>query len=208
MAFSFKKSLLDKGCDLAQVEEWLRIRSKKKAVDSEHAFKTFLKECEKANISPSEAVSTCIDNQWKGFKAQYLDGVSGGSEVMERHFKGMQDKDIGIRVANVMIDIWGGKYQLFLKPFDSLKSLQSHWKNYIPYLKENIERLDQAKDRITRDRIAGNTNLDFPSIPTILQYMGPVKSSEVKKYREPTQEERENQKVVVSKLKDSFNENT
>jgi len=121
-------------------------------------------------------------------------------------FSGMNDKEICQRVEGVMFEIWGHRYKSFVEKFPTLKEFQLHWKNYIPYLKENIERLDQAKDRITRDRIAGNTNLDFPSIPTILQYMGPVKSSEVKKYREPTQEERENQKVVVSKLKEEFNE--
>ena len=71
--FNFKNSLIESGFNSDLVNEWCSIREKKKAVNSEKAFKDFLTEVEKTGIEKNVILEYITDGsrQWKGFKATW-----------------------------------------------------------------------------------------------------------------------------------------
>lgn len=69
--FSFRKSLLSYGVSKELVSDWLKVRAKKKATNSETAFKALVRESSKAGVSINEAVMVCVENSWSGFKADW-----------------------------------------------------------------------------------------------------------------------------------------
>lgn len=71
--FNFKNSLIEAGFNSDLVNEWCSIREKKKAVNSEKAFKDFLTEVEKTGIEKNVILEYITDGsrQWKGFKATW-----------------------------------------------------------------------------------------------------------------------------------------
>lgn len=70
--FDFHKALLEAGFDAELSAEWLKIRKAKKAVNSELAFKNFMREVEKSGRSPNEILALVVQKQWKGFEASWL----------------------------------------------------------------------------------------------------------------------------------------
>jgi len=70
--FNFKQNLFLGGADYDDIDNWMAVRKKKKAVNSERAYKTFLAEVRKAGITVREAVKICSAKQWKGFEASWL----------------------------------------------------------------------------------------------------------------------------------------
>ncbi|GIJ96593.1 hypothetical protein CAPN001_11620 [Capnocytophaga stomatis] len=70
--FDFRKALLEAGFDPELSAEWLKIRKAKKAVNSELAFKNFMREVEKSGRSPNEVLAIVVQKQWKGFEASWL----------------------------------------------------------------------------------------------------------------------------------------
>lgn len=71
----FREALINLGVDTDIADEFMLIRKKKKAINTKHAFEMMLAEANKAGITLAEAVKICVDNQWKGFKAEYLQGL-------------------------------------------------------------------------------------------------------------------------------------
>tara|TARA_R110000824_G_scaffold130852_1_gene292766 strand:- start:1847 stop:2557 length:711 start_codon:yes stop_codon:yes gene_type:complete len=67
--FDFKKELLALGVDNNTLSDWLAVRAKKKAVNSQTALNGLLSEIRKAGITPNEAVKISAENSWSGFKA-------------------------------------------------------------------------------------------------------------------------------------------
>lgn len=70
--FNFQQAMTDAGFDPELSAEWLKIRKAKKAVNSEIAFKNFLREVEKSGRSPNEVLALVVQKQWKGFEASWL----------------------------------------------------------------------------------------------------------------------------------------
>lgn len=70
--FSEKLAYFDLPEDL--VEEWLDIRKKKKAVDSERAWNVFIAEVEKSGISIKRVLEKCCTSGsgWVSFKAEWI----------------------------------------------------------------------------------------------------------------------------------------
>lgn len=71
----FREALINLGVETDIADELMLIRKKKKAINTKHAFEMMLAEANKAGISLAEAAKICVDNQWKGFKAEYLQGL-------------------------------------------------------------------------------------------------------------------------------------
>lgn len=70
--FNFSQAMIDAGFDPELSTEWLKIRKAKKAVNSELAFKNFLREVEKSGRSLNEVLTLVVQKQWKGFEASWL----------------------------------------------------------------------------------------------------------------------------------------
>ena len=85
--FSFKSSLIELGVETETVDTWLMIRKKKKAVNSEIAFKGLLKQIELATLSPSECILMACENSWSGFRAEWVKNKNlnnGTTEKLQR----------------------------------------------------------------------------------------------------------------------------
>lgn len=70
--FNFRKAMLNEGFAPELVNEWLKIRKAKKAINSELAFKTFIEQVRKTNQDINAILSIIVQKQWKGFEADWL----------------------------------------------------------------------------------------------------------------------------------------
>ena len=70
--FNFKKELLSLGVDKKHLQDWLEVRKKKKAANTETALKGFLSEVEKSGLSVDQAVKKSAENSWSGFKSSWV----------------------------------------------------------------------------------------------------------------------------------------
>ena len=70
--FNFRKAMLNEGFAPELVDEWLKIRKAKKAINSELAFKTFIDHVRKTNQDINAILSIIVQKQWKGFEADWL----------------------------------------------------------------------------------------------------------------------------------------
>ena len=70
--FNFKTALIDLGVENSVVSDWLQVRSKKKATNSETAFKKIKSELDKSPISPNDSITKAVEKSWSGFEAAWL----------------------------------------------------------------------------------------------------------------------------------------
>ena len=70
--FNFRKAMLSEGFAPELVDEWLKIRKAKKAINTELAFKTFIEQVRKTNQDINTVLSIIVQKQWKGFEADWL----------------------------------------------------------------------------------------------------------------------------------------
>ena len=70
--FNFRKAMLSEGFAPELVDEWLKIRKAKKAINTERAFKTFIEQVRKTNQDMNTVLSIIVQKQWKGFEADWL----------------------------------------------------------------------------------------------------------------------------------------
>ncbi|EKY12207.1 DUF6291 domain-containing protein [Capnocytophaga sp. oral taxon 324] len=70
--FNFKKAMLAEGFAPELVDEWLKIRKAKKAINSELAFKTFIEQVRKTGQDKNAILERVVQKQWKGFEASWL----------------------------------------------------------------------------------------------------------------------------------------
>lgn len=68
----FRKSLLDLGANEQHVDDWIEVRSQKKASFTETALKALIKECQENNFPIDDAVRICAENSWQGFKYKWI----------------------------------------------------------------------------------------------------------------------------------------
>lgn len=70
--FSFKSALLEFGFSPDLVNEWLMIRKRKKAINSEISFNNIIEQIKKTNQPPDNVLKIIVNKQWKGFNAEWL----------------------------------------------------------------------------------------------------------------------------------------
>lgn len=70
--FDFKKSLLSFGFDSILVDEWLKVRRVKKAVNSEIAFKGFIREVKLNGQDINFILQKCVEKGWRSFECDWL----------------------------------------------------------------------------------------------------------------------------------------
>lgn len=70
--FNFKKSLIELGVKENIISDWLKVRSKKKASNTETAFKQLKKQIELSHLSANDCITKAVENSWSGFKAEWL----------------------------------------------------------------------------------------------------------------------------------------
>ena len=84
--FDFKKSLLSLGIPNQIISDWLKVRSKKKAVNSETAFNAIKKQIELSGATPIDCIKKAVEKSWCGFEAEWYlnankqnNGITGKS---------------------------------------------------------------------------------------------------------------------------------
>lgn len=70
--FDFKQALLDLGVGENVANDFLLVRKNKKATNSETAFKRIQTEIAKSGLSANDCITVSVENDWKGFKAEWL----------------------------------------------------------------------------------------------------------------------------------------
>ena len=70
--FNFKKAMLAEGFAPELVDEWLKIRKAKKAINSERAFNTFIEQVQKTGQDKNAILERVVQKQWRGFEASWL----------------------------------------------------------------------------------------------------------------------------------------
>lgn len=71
-SFDFKKQFLDLGVEAKILEDWLKVRKTKKAVNSETAFNSIKKKMEASGKSFNECVRISAEKSWAGFDIEWL----------------------------------------------------------------------------------------------------------------------------------------
>ncbi len=74
--FNFKKSLLEYGFEEMLVNEWLAIRKKKRAVNSEFSFNLFVSQVEKTGADKNEVLRLVAEKQWVGFNHVWMKSIN------------------------------------------------------------------------------------------------------------------------------------
>lgn len=70
--FNFKKELIALGISNQVVSDWLIVRAKKKAANTETAFNSIKKEILKSPIPANESMTIAVEKNWQGFKAEWI----------------------------------------------------------------------------------------------------------------------------------------
>ncbi len=79
--FNFKNALLDLGIENQIVSDWLKVRTKKRLVNSETAFNAIKLQIEKSNLSAADCIKIAVEKSWGGFEAIWLNENSGKKEL-------------------------------------------------------------------------------------------------------------------------------
>ncbi len=74
--FSFTVALKNLGADEQLIKDWLIVRKTKKASNTQTAFTTFEKQFSKTGLNINPVLKICIDRDWKGFNASWLNNVN------------------------------------------------------------------------------------------------------------------------------------
>ena len=74
--FSFVEALKNLGADEQLIKDWLIVRKTKKASNTQTAFTTFEKQFSKTGLNINLVLKVCIDRDWKGFSASWLNNVN------------------------------------------------------------------------------------------------------------------------------------
>lgn len=70
--FNFKKAMLSLNIPENILDDWLKVRLKKRASNTETAFKGIVREINASGISATECVRMAAENSWTGIKAQWV----------------------------------------------------------------------------------------------------------------------------------------
>lgn len=79
--WSMKSALKELGVEESIISDWLKIRSKKKATNTETAFKAIKNQIMLSGKSANECIKICVEMDWKGFKADWLSNKQNNQPV-------------------------------------------------------------------------------------------------------------------------------
>ena len=80
--FNFKKSLIDLGVDSQVASDWLKVRSKKKAANTETAFKKIKSEIDKSGKDANFCIKIAVERSWQGFQSDWIKNINNSSQQL------------------------------------------------------------------------------------------------------------------------------
>lgn len=73
--FDFKRSLLALGVDEKIISDWLKVRAKKKASNTETAFNRIKKQIEQCNLPANDCIRIAVEKSWSGFESDWINNL-------------------------------------------------------------------------------------------------------------------------------------
>ena len=88
--FNFKNSLIELGFEKPLIEDWLKVRIKKKATNTVTALTRFVNQVQKSDTDINRILRLCVEKDWKSFEAVWLANVpefkkGGGTNLGADH---------------------------------------------------------------------------------------------------------------------------
>ena len=146
--FSFKNELIGLGVEESIVDDWLTVRKKKRASNTETAFKGLINQIEKTSLSTNEAIKLCVENSWSGFKADYVKDETSNipyekiMELFNKHCPALKTCfDLTATRKRGIAEIWNadtrhqdGKFWIkYLSTINSSADITNQWENSADY---------------------------------------------------------------------------
>ncbi len=94
--FSFLKNLIEKGVVEQVAKDWLEVRRRKKASNTETAFKGLETQIVKSGLDWNEAITIAVTHSWAGFNADWVTNKPELPPIAE------QNKEIQDRIAKTL----------------------------------------------------------------------------------------------------------
>ena len=88
--FNFYDSLIDLGADKQLVNDWLKVRKEKRAINSQTAYNGFLNKAMDSDLNINEILTICCERSWASFKPEWVKNNKPNkptSSSSEMHFQ-------------------------------------------------------------------------------------------------------------------------
>lgn len=94
----FRQTLIDLGSDPQHVEDWIKVRTAKRATFTQTVLQAFFNECAKNNFPIPEAVKICAERSWQGFKYDWvLRDINNGKQATVTASQDRQQRIEGVK---------------------------------------------------------------------------------------------------------------
>ena len=91
--FNFKNQLISLGVKESTARDWLEVRKKKKAANTETALNGLIKQISESGLTPQKAIEMATEQSWAGFKAKW---VANNDQDFSDTSTGWAGKDWGL----------------------------------------------------------------------------------------------------------------
>jgi uncharacterized protein YdaU (DUF1376 family) len=146
--FSFKNELIGLGVDESIADDWLTVRKKKRASNTQTALNGLINQIEKTSLSTNEVIKLCVENSWSGFKADYIKDEASNipyekiMELFNKHCSSLNTCfDLTANRKRGIAEIWNadtrhqeGKFWVkYLSTINSSADITNQWENSADY---------------------------------------------------------------------------
>lgn len=91
--------LIDRGVERKVAKDWIKLRKGKGLAPIETAFEGVIEQAALANMTLHDALKTCCERGWGGFKARWLQGDGPGAAPNKQEALEQRNRDIAARLA-------------------------------------------------------------------------------------------------------------
>lgn len=85
--FDFLKSLISLGIEETIAKDWVKVRTAKRAANTETAFKAIKKEIGLSGIPATDCIRIAVERSWQGFKAEWINkNTQNGNQQQQTGF--------------------------------------------------------------------------------------------------------------------------
>ena len=146
--FSFKNELIGLGVEESIADDWLTVRKKKRASNTQTALNGLINQIEKTSLSTNEAIKLCVENSWSGFKADYIKDEASNipyekiMELFNKHCTSLKTCfDLTASRKRGIAEIWNADarhqdskfWVKYLSTINSSADITNQWENSADY---------------------------------------------------------------------------
>ena len=146
--FSFKNELIALGVEESIADDWLTVRKKKRASNTQTALNGLINQIEKTSLSTNEVIKLCVENSWSGFKADYIKDEASNipyekiMELFNKHCTSLNTCfDLTTGRKRGIAEIWNADarhqdskfWVKYLSTINSSADISNQWENSADY---------------------------------------------------------------------------